>query len=80
MSGWQLRSERHGVENLDDAIELCFERGWTDGLPVVPPTPEKVLRFVELAGRGPDEGDLRVPKPQPRRDAGEGRDQLRDGG
>ncbi len=55
MPGSQLRSERHGVENLDDAIELCFERGWTDGLPVVPPTPEKVLRFVELAGRGPDE-------------------------
>lgn len=55
MPGLELSSERHGVEDLDDAIELCFERGWTDGLPVVPPTPEKVLRFVELAGRGPDE-------------------------
>ena len=55
MAGLELRSERHGVEDLDDAIELCFERGWTDGLPVVPPTPEKVLRFVELAGRAAEE-------------------------
>lgn len=26
----------------EDLIEVCFERGWTDGLPVVPPTPERV--------------------------------------
>ena len=50
-----LRSDRHDAESLDDAIELCFERGWTDGLPVVPPTPEKVARFVEASGRKPDE-------------------------
>src|SRR5499427_10092953 len=25
-----------------DGIEEMFERGWTDGLPVVPPTPERV--------------------------------------
>ena len=24
------------------AIEYCYEQGWTDGLPVVPPTPELV--------------------------------------
>ena len=24
------------------AIEICFERGWTDGLPIVPPTEEAV--------------------------------------
>ena len=38
---------------IDDAIELCFERGWTDGLPVVPPTEEKVLAFLEVAGLEP---------------------------
>ncbi len=24
-----------------DAIEFTYERGWTDGLPVVPPTPAR---------------------------------------
>jgi hypothetical protein len=28
-------------------MEACFERGWTDGLPVVPPTPERVLRMLQ---------------------------------
>ena len=34
-----------------DAIERCFELGWTDGLPVVPPTQERVAQFIEAAGR-----------------------------
>ncbi len=33
------------------ALEDMFERGWTDGLPVVPPTPERVDEM--LAGRDP---------------------------
>ncbi len=40
---------------IDDAVEYCYRQGWTDGLPVVPPTEEKVLRFVERAGRHPSE-------------------------
>ena len=36
--------------NLGDAIDLMFETGWTDGLPVVPPTEDKVKRFVEFTG------------------------------
>ena len=31
---------------LQDDIEACYERGWTDGLPVVPPTPERVLKML----------------------------------
>jgi hypothetical protein len=34
-----------------DEIEDMFERGWTDGLPVVPPTPERVEAM--LGGRDP---------------------------
>ena len=34
-----------------EAIERCYELGWTDGLPVVPPTVERVNQFLELAGR-----------------------------
>ena len=28
-----------------EAIEYFFDRGWTDGLPVVPPTPDLVEEF-----------------------------------
>lgn len=28
------------------AIELFFENGWTDGLPIVPPTPERVIDML----------------------------------
>jgi peroxiredoxin len=36
-----------------DELEEMFERGWTDGLPVVPPTPERVQAM--LGRRDPDE-------------------------
>jgi hypothetical protein len=42
-------------EDLLGAIEECFERGWTDGLPVVPPVPSLVRRFLEHTGRAPSE-------------------------
>jgi hypothetical protein len=32
-----LASRRIGVPGLSDPVETCYERGWTDGLPVVPP-------------------------------------------
>ncbi len=34
-----------------DDLEEMFERGWTDGLPVIPPTPERVEAM--LGGRNP---------------------------
>jgi peroxiredoxin len=36
-----------------DELEEMFERGWTDGLPVIPPTRERVEAM--LAGHDPDE-------------------------
>ena len=33
------------------AIEYCYEQGWTDGLPVVPPTPELVDAMLASEGR-----------------------------
>ena len=33
-----------------DVQEEFFARGWTDGLPIVPPTPERVAAMLELAG------------------------------
>jgi len=37
-----------------DPIELMYETGWTDGLPVVPPTGEKVEEFVIASGKDAD--------------------------
>ncbi len=34
----------------DDVQELFFERGWTDGLPIVPPTPRRVEAMLAAAG------------------------------
>ena len=36
-----------------DPVEACYDRGWTDGLPVVPPTPERILRMLAGTPRGP---------------------------
>ncbi|GGY78264.1 thioredoxin [Marinobacter zhanjiangensis] len=41
--------------DADDLIEACYERGWSDGLPVVPPTPERVLRMLKGTDRDPAE-------------------------
>lgn len=38
-----------------DPIEACYERGWSDGLPVVPPTPERVLAMLKGTTRSPQE-------------------------
>lgn len=38
-----------------EAIEYCYSQGWTDGLPVVPPTEERVAAFLAYLGRGRDE-------------------------
>jgi hypothetical protein len=49
-----LTSQRHRVEgDLDDAIEFCFRQGWTDGLPVVPPTEAKVRAMLDSVGLDP---------------------------
>ena len=36
-----------------DAIEDCYARGWTDGLPVVPPTPDRVAALLDFAPNKP---------------------------
>lgn len=33
------------------AIEYCYEQGWTDGLPVVPPEASRVQAMLEMEGR-----------------------------
>jgi hypothetical protein len=56
-----LRSRQVSVGELEDDIEACIERGWSDGLPVVPPTPERVARMLEGTTRDPQEIVATVP-------------------
>jgi hypothetical protein len=43
------------------AIEYCFDSGWTDGLPVVPPLGEFVDEFLAHTARDPGEVLCRAP-------------------
>lgn len=45
---WTYEAADGGLDELEDMLE----RGWSDGLPVVPPTPERVEAM--LAGRKPN--------------------------
>jgi len=44
-----------------EAIELLYQTGWTDGLPVVPPTWERAKQFIEPLGLPADEVIAEVP-------------------
>ena len=50
-----LRARRLEVATQQDAHELAYERGWSDGLPVVPPTEERVLSMLAGTTRAPSE-------------------------
>ncbi len=50
-----LTARKVPLGEAEDPMEACFDRGWTDGLPVVPPTPERVLRMLAGTTRRPDE-------------------------
>src|SRR5262245_19726396 len=43
-----------------DLVELYFERGWTDGLPVVPPTQDKINAVVQALGGEPTVVECKV--------------------
>ena len=59
--GSVLRSRRIEVAEAEDDIEMLFTRGWSDGLPVVPPTEARVLAMLEGTTRAPDEVVATVP-------------------
>ncbi|ETW98129.1 MAG: hypothetical protein ETSY1_20040 [Candidatus Entotheonella factor] len=47
-------ASRHAFPDSLDAIEECYRRGWTDGLPVVPPTEDRVAAMLDYVGLAPD--------------------------
>src|SRR5579872_1624413 len=54
-SGSRLRARQIELGADEDPFEFMFERGLTDGLPVVPPTPERVMRMLSGTRRDPRE-------------------------
>jgi hypothetical protein len=59
--GSKLRSRRVELAPLEDDFEAMFERGWSDGLPLVPPTEKRVLAMLDGTSRSPDETVAVVP-------------------
>jgi hypothetical protein len=57
----ELRSRRVHLGELEDELEAMWDRGWTDGFPVVPPTEGRVLAMLEGTTRAPDEVVAVVP-------------------
>jgi hypothetical protein len=50
-----LKSRRVEIGGDEDEQEAMFARGWSDGLPLVPPTEERVLRMLDGTSRDPQE-------------------------
>jgi hypothetical protein len=57
----RLHARRVELAEREDEQEAMFARGWSDGLPLVPPTPERVLAMLEGTSRAPDEVVAVVP-------------------
>ncbi|MFC1867483.1 thioredoxin, partial [Thermodesulfobacteriota bacterium] len=56
MTNPQLVSERIQVEDSIDAVNsLFYEHGWTDGLPIIPPTEERVRKMLAAVDRDPQD-------------------------
>ena len=76
-----LTSETHAVPADAEAFFAFAEaRGWGDGLPLIPPTPERVQAMLETRRRAARRRDRRGRAAPRRRHGREDRDQRRDGG
>ncbi len=56
-----LRARRIEVGQFDDEFEFMFDQGFSDGLPLIPPTPERVIRMLAGTSRDPQETVAVVP-------------------
>jgi hypothetical protein len=60
-TGSTLTGRRIELAAMEDELEAGFDRGWSDGLPIVPPTEARVLRMLEGTSRDPGETVTVVP-------------------
>jgi hypothetical protein len=57
----KLHARSVELAQAEDIMEACYDRGWTDGLPVVPPTPLRVMRMLSGSAREANEVIGKVP-------------------
>ena len=50
-----FKSRKIELGDYEDEFETAFDRDWSDGLPVVPPTPVRVYRMLQGTKRDPHE-------------------------
>ena len=50
-----LSSEKHIARDFEEAQELAYRSGWSDGLPIVPPVESLVRRFLDSNRYEPEE-------------------------
>ncbi|WP_299414824.1 TlpA disulfide reductase family protein [uncultured Sulfitobacter sp.] len=56
-----IRARRIDIAQSDDVAEFMFDQGFSDGLPLVPPTPERVMRMLGGTHRAPQDIIATVP-------------------
>ena len=66
MTGFSALLEAPGrtiecADDLDAIQALYLERGWSDGLPVIPPTPERVEAMLRYCDRPADQSVAKIP-------------------
>jgi hypothetical protein len=50
----ELSSRRYTTQDMAEAMELCYSQGWSDGLPVVPPTKDRIVAMLAAAELDPN--------------------------
>ena len=50
-----FQARRLEIFDEEDPIEACYDRGWSDGFPVVPPTELRVMKMLAGTSRAPEE-------------------------
>jgi len=51
-TGSPLHARRIEIASADDVAEFMFDQGFSDGLPLIPPTPERVMAMLAGTHRG----------------------------
>lgn len=59
--GSPIRARRIDIAASDDVTEFMFDQGFSDGLPLVPPTPERVMRMLAGTHRAAQDVIATVP-------------------
>ncbi len=57
----RLQARELQIGELEDPLEAMFDRGFSDGLPLIPPTPERVVAMLDATSRDPQELVAEVP-------------------